>query len=263
VVIPTGTRAPEDAEVQLIASPRAIRVPIGSAVAGTLAGVALVSGGLFLGWLAFTTPIISALSPNVLRPTLPQMAMGGLVWGVALVAPPSFAIVGLWRLSRVVRALTVKPATPILTTAAADLGDDFLAASDVRLPDGRVIRNLIVGPFGVAVLNELPPSRFVRRTGESWEARGPGGRWFHIENPLERAARDGERVKRWFAAGERDYVLKVYAALVTADPTLGRSPACAVVRPDQVSAWLASLPPARSITPDRRQEIVEHVRTLL
>jgi hypothetical protein len=207
--------------------------------------------------------VISALTPNALRPTLPQMAMGGIVWGVALVAPPLFAIVGAWRLSRVVRALTATPAKPVLSAASAQLGDEYVAASDLRLPDGRLIRNLIVGPFGLAVINELPPPRYTRRTGVSWEARGPGGRWFHMENPLERAARDAERVKRWFASADRDYVLKVYAALVTTDSTLARTPTCAVLPPEQVPGWLASLPPSRAVTADRRQQIAEHVSTLL
>jgi membrane protein implicated in regulation of membrane protease activity len=249
--------------VQLIASPRAARLPLGAAIAGTLAGVALLTGGLFLAWLALTTPVVSALSPSALRPTLSQMALGGAVWGVALVAPPSFAIVGLWRLSRVARALTARPSKRVLGAAIAELGDDYVAGSDVRLPDGRVLHNVVVGPFGVAVINELPPARYVRRTGTSWELRGPGGRWLHMENPLERAARDGERVKRWFGAAERDYVLKVYSALVTDDATISRTPACAVIGTDQVAAWLGSLPPARSMTPDRRNEIVAHLRELV
>jgi hypothetical protein len=263
VVILSDARAREDGAVQLIASPRTVRLPVGAAIAGTLAGVALVSGGLFLAWLALATPLVTALAPNVLRPTLPQMALGGLVWGVALVAPPSFAIVGAWRLSRVVRALTVRRATPILAAASAQLGPEYVAASDVRLPDGRPIRNLVLGPFGIAVIAEMPPARFVRRTGSSWEGRGPGGRWVHMENPLERAARDAERVKRWFGSAERDYVLKTFAVIVTTDPSIVRTPACAVVTPDQVPGWLASLPPARSITSDRRDEIAEHIRTLL
>jgi len=249
--------------VQVVASPRSVRLPIGAAVSGTLAGVALVAGGLFLAWLALATPIVGALTPSALRPTLPQMALGGAVWTVALVAPASFTIVGAWRLSRVARALTVKPAVPILVAAGVDLGDEYAAASDVRLPDGRPIRNLVLGPFGLAVINELPPARYLRRTGASWEARGPGGRWFHVENPLERTTRDGERVRRWFGSVERDYILKVYAAVVSDDPTLSRTPGCAVVSREQVSAWLASLPPAKSITPDRREQIVEQLTALL
>jgi hypothetical protein len=84
-----------------------------------------------------------------------------------------------------------------------------------------------------------------------------------MENPLERTGRDAERVRRWHGTTERDFVVRVYAALVTADPTLERTGACAVVTPEQVPAWLASLPPARSLSADRRAEIVEQVRTLI
>jgi membrane protein implicated in regulation of membrane protease activity len=249
--------------MQVLASPRTVRLPLGAVLAGTLAGVALLAGGLFLLWLAVATPLVGALAPQALRPTVPEMALGGVVWGVALVAPPLFAIVGAWRLTRVVRALTVRPAVPVLVRASAELGDDFVAASDIRLPEGRTIRNLILGPFGLAVISEMPPARLTRRTGTSWEVRGPGGRWVHMENPLERASRDGERVRRWFGATDRDYVLKVFAALVTTDPTLQRTSSCAVLTPDQVPGWLASLPPARALTPDRREALVEHITALL
>jgi membrane protein implicated in regulation of membrane protease activity len=260
---PPGDRPPEDARVQRIDSPRAIRVPIAAAVAGTLAGSALLAGGVFLAWLAFATPIIGALTPAALRPTLPQMALGGVVWAVALTAPPLFAIVGAWRISRTLRALVVRPARPMLAHASEQLDDDHFAASDVRLPDGRTVGNIVVGPFGLAVINEMPRTRPVRTTGTSWEIRGPRGRWIPIENPMERTARDGERIKRWFGSAERDYVLKVYAALVSTDPTLPRTPGCAVVTPEQLPGWLAALPPARSITAERRAEIVEQVSTLL
>jgi membrane protein implicated in regulation of membrane protease activity len=249
--------------VQTLASPRRARLPIGAAVIGSLVGLALLSGGLFLGWLAFATPLVSALAPASIRPSAPQMALGGLVWGIALVAPASFALVGAWRLSRVIRAITARPAVRVLTQASAQLGDEYVAASDIRLPEGRLIRNLVLGPFGLAVINELPPPRFLRRTGASWEMRGPDGRWVHLENPLERASRDAERVRSWFSASDRDYVLKVFAALVTSDASITRTATCTVVAPDQVPGWLASLPPSRALNPDRREDLVDQIRALL
>jgi hypothetical protein len=249
--------------VQLIAPPRVARPPLGAALIGIAVGLVLLVGGIFLAWLTFTTPVVSRLAPTTIRAGLPQIALGGVVWGIALVAPASFAIVGAWRLSRVVGALTARPADRALTLAAQALGDDYHAASDVRLPEGRTIPNLVVGPFGLAVVAELPPPRFVRRTGTSWEFRRHDGRWAHMENPLERTARDAERVRRWHGATERDYVVRVYAAVVSTDPDLERTGGCAVVTPEQVSAWLASLPPARSLSADRRAEIVEQVRGLI
>ncbi len=249
--------------MQLVSASRSLRPPVGAALAGLLVGGVLLSGGLVLAWLAFLTPMISVLTPAALRPTVPQMAMGGLVWGVALVAPPAFAFAGAWRLSRVLRALTARPAERLLSRAATQLGDDYVAISDVTLPEGRVVHDLVLGPFGLAVFGDVPPARYVRRTGGSWEIRGHGGKWVHMENPLERVARDAERVRRWFAGTERDYVLKVFSALVTNDQTVSRTPNCAVVTMDEIPAWLSSLPPSRQMTPERREEILERIRPLL
>ena len=55
-------------------------------------------------------------------------------------------------------------------------------------------------------------------------------------------------------------MVKVYAALVVPDNRIQRTPACAVITRDQVPAYLASLPPQRSLTPSRREFIVEQVR---
>jgi hypothetical protein len=223
----------------------------------------LVAGGLFLAWLALATPVVGTLTPEAVRPSLAQMATGGAIWAIALVAPPSFAIVGTVRLARVVRAVTARPTPRAVAKLAATLGDDYVAAQDVRLPDGRVLRNLVVGPFGIAVVAELPPPNATRHNGTSWEIRRRDGRWVPYENPIERTGRDGERVRRWFAALERDYIVKVYSAAVTVDPDVARTPACAVIAPEQIPAWLASLPPSRALTVDRRMDVVNLVRGLL
>ena len=249
--------------MQLIAASRRVRPPVGAVVVSSLAGIALLAGGLFLGYLAFATPMVTVLTPNVIRPTLPQMALGGLIWSIALVAPPSFAFVGAWRLSRTMRALTARPGKRLLTDAASQLGDEYVAINDVILPEGRVIHDLVLGPFGIAVFGDVPPPRYVRRTGSAWEIRGHNGRWMQMENPLEHTSRDAERVRRWFAGTERDFVLKVFAALVTNDPTISRTPNCAVVTQEQISAWLTSLPPARALTADRREEVVERISALI
>jgi hypothetical protein len=232
-------------------------------IIGGTVGMVLVAGGLFLAWLALATPVVGTLTPEAVRPSLAQMATGGAIWAIALVAPPSFAIVGAVRLARVVRAVTARPAPRAVAKLAATLGDDYVAAQDVRLPDGRVLRNLVVGPFGIAVLTELPPPNATRHNGTSWEIRRRDGRWIPYENPIERTGRDSERVRSWFAALERDYIVKVYSAAVTTDVDVARTPACAVIAPDQIPAWLASLPPSRALTVDRRMDVVNLVRGLL
>lgn len=248
--------------MQRIPSSRFVRPSRGPVVIGTLVGGVLLAGGLSLAWLALTTPMVGGLSPAVVRPTPEQMILGAAVWGIALVAPPSFAIVGFFRLAKVFQAITAKPHVRAVIKAAAALGDEYSAASDVRLPDGRTIRDLVVGPFGLAVITELPSPHATRRKGNSWEVRRRDGRWAPVENPLERTARDAERVRRWTASEERDFVVKVFAAVVTTDATLDRSAGCAVIAPDQVAAWLGALPPARSLNADRYRGLIELVRSI-
>lgn len=249
--------------MQVISSSRSARPPLGAIVVGLVVGSILVAGGVFLGWVAFATPVLTGLSPAGARSSTGQMAIGALVWGFALVGPASFAIVGALRIGRVARAVTAKPPARATTRLASVIGDEYTCATDARLPDGRLVRNLILGPYGLAVLTELPPARAMRHQGLSWEVKGPNGRWHHFEHPLERTARDAERVRRWTAAVERDFVVKVYAAVITDDPTIMRTPTCAVIGPNEIPAWLASLPPSRALTPDRREELVEEIRALV
>jgi membrane protein implicated in regulation of membrane protease activity len=223
----------------------------------------LLSGGIFLAWLALATPVVGSLTPSAIRPGPMQLALGAAVWGVALVAPPSFAIVGALRLGRVLRAVSAKPKARAVAKQAAMLGDEYVVAQDVGLPDGRVIKDLVIGPFGLAVVAELPAPIATRHQGSVWEFRRRDGRWMPYENPLERTARDGERVRGWFNAQERDFVVKVYSAVVSLDPSIARTAGCAVIAPDQIAAWLASLPPSRALTADRRLHVLDAVRTLI
>ena len=236
---------------------------MGAVIVGLVVGSILLLGGLFLAWVAFATPVLTGLTPSAVRPGPGQLAVGGAIWGFALVAPPSFAIIGALRLGRVARAVSAKPSARAMARVAQAVGDEYTSATDVRLPDGRVIRDLVVGPFGLAVISELPPSTLTRHHGISWEIRQSDGRWAYFENPLERTARDGERVRRWVGAAERDYVVKVYAAVVTADSTVARIAGCAVVSSEQIPAWLASLPSARALTVDRRANLIEQIRTIV
>jgi hypothetical protein len=263
VVISLSARAREDGPVQVITSSRTAKPPLGAVVVGLTVGGLLVAGGLFLAWVAFATPVLTGLSPVSQRPGPAQLALGGAIWGFTLVAPPSFAIIGALRIGRVARAVTARPPARAVSRVAASLGDEYTAASNVRLPDSRVVRDLVLGPYGLAVINELPPPHATRHTGVSWEIRRSDGRWAHYENPLERTARDAERVRRWTAAIERDYVVKVYAAVVTSDPSVSRTPSCAVITAEQIPAWLASLPAARALTAERMGELVEQIRAIV
>jgi hypothetical protein len=248
--------------MQMIYPTLAARPARGPLVAGTIVGLVLLAGGIGLAWVAIATPVVRGLAPAAVRPAPEQMAMGALIWGVSLVAPPSFAIVGLLRLSRVASAIFGRRDRGAVSRVAASLGDDIAVAPIVRLPEGRIVRNLIIGSHGIAVISELPPAGATRRHGDAWEVRRGDGRWVHLENPLERTARDAERVRSWIAAGERDFVVKVYAAVVTRDVSIRRSPGCAVITTAQIPEWLASLPPQRSLGQDRRAELIDRVRSI-
>jgi hypothetical protein len=78
-----------------------------------------------------------------------------------------------------------------------------------------------------------------------------------IESPLERAGRDGERVRGWLATDDHDFLVRTYAAVVTDDPRIERTSSCAVVRTADLGAWLEALPPQRGLTPQRRERLVE------
>jgi hypothetical protein len=248
--------------MQLIQPSYAIRPARGPMLMGTVVGGVLLAGGIVLGWLAFATPFVKVLSPSVLRPTIEEMAIGGVIWGLSLVAPPCFAIVGLLRLTQVAGTLLRRPDAGPLAKAATALPDDYVVAPSRELPDGRRVRNVVVGPFGLAVIGEALPHATTRRHGNNWEVRRRDGRWVPLEHPVERTSRDGERLRRWIGAEERDFLVKVYAAFVTDDPTVQRTPACAVIGPNEVAAWLTGLPPQRSLYDSRREDLIERVRVL-
>ena len=260
---PSATPTAEDEAVQVISSARTAKPPFGAVLVGFAAGTILLVGGLFLGWVAFATPVLTGLTQTGQRAGMTQLALGGAVWAFTLVAPPSFAIVGALRLGRVARAVSAKPAPRAIHRVAGVLGDEFISASNLHLPDGRVLRDLVIGPFGLAVVTELPPPTATRHTGTSWEIRRSDGRWAPWENPLERTARDVERVRRWVGSADRDYVVKVYGAVVTSDPTVTRTPACPVLSSDQIGPWLASLPPSRIFNAERREDIADHIRAIV
>ena len=248
--------------MQFIQPSHAIRPARGPMLIGTVVGGVLLAGGIVLGWLAFATPFIRAVTPSVVQPSVEEMVFGGLIWGLSLVAPPCFAIVGFIRLSQVAGTLIRRPDGNAVTRSASSLPDDFVVAPSIELPDGRRIRNVVAGPFGLAVIGEAPPAAVTRRHGNSWEIRRADGRWVPLEHPVERTSRDAERLRRWIGAEERDFLVKVYAAFVTTDPTVGRTPVCAVIGPNEVAAWLAGLPPQRSLYDSRREELVDRIRTL-
>ena len=253
--------------MQVIASQRPVagRPSRLSVVISFALGTAFVAGAAWILFAVFGLGFLEHYVPSG-RTTTFQLIAGALAWTFALTAPPAFALVGISRLVVAIeRARARRPRiTPAVRLARA-VGDDHVVATGIRVPDGsRVVPELVVGPFGAAIVEELPPAMAVMSRGvRSWEVRTGDGRVRTIENPLERAARDADRVRAWLSSDETDHIVKVYAVVVGNDPRVERIAGCAVVGPDEVAAWLTSLPPQPSLDQGRRERIVRLIRSAL
>jgi hypothetical protein len=248
--------------MQVIAAPSSTRLTDRiEIVRGIVAGVLLVVTGGALAWLCIATPIVTSFIPSG-RPSGLEIASGIAVWGFAIVVPAVFVIMGVARLASATESIAASRPHRMTPALAKALGPDHLAAANLLLPDGRRVHELVLGPFGVAVLGDVPPRQATRHTGSSWEMRDHRGRWIPIEDPVQRASRDAERVRSWLAADDRDFVVHVHAAIVTTDPTIRRSATCAVVAPTELAAWLDALPVQRGLTPHRQDRLQAMVRSL-
>ena len=231
----------------------------GSLVAGTLLGAISIAGGLALAFVALDTQVAARLLPGW-RMALPPVGTALLVWALVLVAGACLLLAGTNRLAEVAATVRVRRRrrSPVVA-ALGSLPADVTVATDVVPADGRPIPELVIGPFGVAVIHELGRREVIRQVGTSWERR-TRDRWGPTEHPLDAAERDAERVRHWLTTGDLDFVVRVHAALVTADPSMLRSPLCAVITAAQIPDWIAALPRQRTLTEGRRQQIVARVR---
>ena len=236
--------------------PRSTVLPaVGLAVAG-LAWLAIAGG---MAWLVFATPLLGGLvGPG---PSGEGSAVvGAIVVAAALTAPACFAFLGLTRLAgAVTRARGVRPGLPPVAARASLLPPGYAVIPAIHLPDGRRIPDVVVGPHGVAFFEILPPAAATRRMGGRWEVRFADHSWRPIENPFQRALRDGDRLRRHLEAEERDFVVRIQAAVIGDAGSSERVEGCAVVALEDVPAWLAALPVQRGLTPDRQA----HVREIL
>jgi len=241
-------------------TPSSLTERVAVARSGLVAGL-LILAGLALAWLCLATGFVTRFSP-VGRPDLGELAVGALVWGFAIVVPGSFLVLGVARLASLLDVLDSLRPQGVTPALAAALGPDHLVATDLLLPGGRRLHEMVLGPFGAVVLADVPPPKVSRQLGSHWEVRDGKGRWIPVEGPLERAARDAERVRSWLGADDRDFVVRVYALVVSDDPRLARTPACAVVAPRDLAEWLGALPFQRGLTPDRRERLTDVVRSV-
>ena len=244
--------------MQVIAANRAGRrqalVPI---LVGAVAGTTLVVAGLALAYIAYATPLMDQVVWDP-RPSVAQSAVGMAAWSIALIAPAALLLLGTNRLAVMLAAVRRRSQRGGARRAAA-LPEDVVIALRVDTGDGRIIPEVLLGSFGAVVIRDLPPAVATRHRGQFWEAHTSDG-WVRIDNPLDAATRDAERLRRWFAHDDHDFVVRVYAAVVDPDGSTERTPACAVVTQAQLAPWLGSLPAQRSLTQGRRERLLAMVR---
>jgi hypothetical protein len=230
-----------------------------SPVGGALLGAGLVAAGLSLAFLTVDTPLASRLVTGGGSGS-GRLPFAAIVWLLGIVAGGSLLVAGTDRLAVIVATIRASAAKGSPFAQALDaLAVDVAVVHDVTPHDGRPVPTLIVGPFGVAVVAEMAPADRLRRVEGSWEVRTRDG-WIPTEHPLDQVARDAERVRHWLTHGELDFVVRVYAALVTSDPTIPRSPLCAVITIEQIPAWTEGLPRQRILNDGRRNVLLARLR---
>jgi hypothetical protein len=221
----------------------------------SLIGAVAVAAGLAVSYLALTTPFIAELSSRG-QGRLGAPLVGAIVWGTAFLVPGALLVLGAVQMARGLEAsLDLRARKRPVASLRRRLSDAYSVAQGVRLPDGRVLPEVVVGPHGVTLVAELPPRRYSRVTGSSWEVRLDSGSWMPIENPVERAARDAERLRNWIALEEEDLAPRVYAAVVHDGHPVAPTPHVSVVRRQELPALFEALPPARHMDPARRARI--------
>jgi hypothetical protein len=232
-----------------------------SLVSGVVIGLMLIGLGAALGYLAVATPFADRFMPEAQASTA-AMIISTLGRILLLAAPAIACIAGIAWLGEVAeRGLAIRRRPHPIAALRRILGPDYSAATGIRLPDGRTVAEIILGPHGIAVFEPLPQPEFMRQHGGSWELRIAKNRWVPMENPLDRAARIADGVRHWLGADDRDFVVKVHVAVITLDASLSRTASCAVIARDQVPAYLASLPVQRSFTTERRAQVFQLLRS--
>jgi hypothetical protein len=201
----------------------------GSVVAGTILGATLVFGGLFVAFLAFRTSFLAVLT-YALRPgaTPPD---GTLTILVLMAIPLAFLAVGTDRLAHVVAAIRERRRRRDWVEL---LPAGIVASRSVDLGDGRPAPTLVSGPFGLAVIREVADA---------------------TADDVDLATRDTDRIRRWLTRQEQDFVVRLYTAVAAPDHDLVRTPACALVTPEQLPSWLALLPTQRGLSSSRRDRL--------
>jgi hypothetical protein len=250
----------EDAAMEVIRAGGRSRPTVRALAVARLIGVLYVVTGLFVAWLTLATPFVDLFSARG-RVFASEPAVHALGWLMALALPATCLLLGSHRLFELTELPhPFRSRRDPLAGLASRLGKDYVAVRGLVLPGGRYISTLVVGPPGIVVLGQLPPRNQARSVGGHWEARTRDDQWVALESPLDRAARDAEAVRRWLVADDHDFTVKVYAAVLADDNAVARTKTTAVLARAGLPDFLASLPPHRTFTSARREQVVDQIR---
>jgi len=243
--------------MQVITAPRAAS-PRTTAVGGTLFGSTTVALGLAFAYAVLETPLVSEMAPRAGGAEAAGILVG--LWSFSIIAGGALVVAGTDQLGAVLAGIRSghRLVSPVLRVLH-DLPADVVLAIGVRPDQGRPIPELVIGQFGTAVVHADAPPDSVPDDRQASPALAAHD-WRPTDDPLVRLAQDADRVRRWLSDADLDFVVRVHAALVTTDTTIERSPTCAVIAETQIPAWLAALPPQRSLSAGRRSKIVAMVR---
>lgn len=242
--------------MQIIGAAPPPRSRLPSLVIGAATGTILVVSGLTFEFATLVTPYFDRVARSGFGGSAGPS--GAAAWFAAVLLGAVFLGVGAARLAGLLADIRSGATANTVLLPAVDPAEPVMALN-VDVGDDRPIPKLVVGEFGAAVVRDLPDASVARHQGPYWEAHSDQG-WIRIESPLDRASRDAERVRRWFAHDERDFVVRVYAAVVTTDRALPRTPTCAVISESQLEPWLRSLPVQRSLNEARRAQLLAMLR---
>ncbi len=206
----------------------------------TVLGAGWLSIAATLAYVALATPIVSRL---VLSGRIASSGGAIFVLAVAMVAtiPLSLATAGIARLLDAFR-IALEPRSSVLRRVAGGLGYDA-AFAPLALPDGYVVPPVAVGRFGAVVCRPAAGGGSVGRFGDRWEV-DVDGEWMPLEHPGRKTRTGSAQDGPCLDPDDRDLVVDVYAAVVTAPHEVNRAPWASVLRPDQILPYLAGLPSA-------------------
>ncbi len=219
----------------------------GSVLGETLVGTSLVLLGMWFVYLALFRDLADSLTS--VRATDGGLALIFLAWLAAIAAPMVLVLLGTDRLARMVATIRRSGWSRSRSDPYRDLPAGVVRVGRMALDDGRAAPSVLIGAFGLVVVQE---SQIVDGL---IDATHNGGRLATWDDPRETASRETERVRRWIAQHDNDFVVRVYAVLVTPEPHLPRTTSCSVVTADGLAGWLDALPRQRSFSADRQARL--------